>query len=157
MSEAESPDDVIIIDAGRLLEELKHSIRMHLVIMQGPTPQLAVFLIKIIDFLEDNDNVRRREEMAKLAFAIVEAIAIHVQQSIDGRAQQAAAKGQQFPTGIQHKSDNLLVVVGKSRSLPDKITAKNALLRETAEALRSLSTFTKAKYPDLTDSAGNIL
>ncbi len=144
-----SPDDP--------LEELKHSIRTHLLIMQGPTPQLAVFCIKLVDFLEDQDPDRRRSEMGKLSFAIAEAVAIHVQQSIDVRAQQATAKGHQFPQQVQHKSDHLLVVLGKSRSLPDKSAAKSALLKEIAEAMRSLSTYTKAKYPDITDTAGNIL
>lgn len=144
-------------NADRLLEEIKHSVRTHLVIMQGPTPELAVFLVKLIDFLEDQDSARRRSEMGKLAFAIVEAVALHVQKSIDSRAQQAVAKGQQFPKYIQDKSDNLLVIVGKSRGLPDKIAGKSAILKEIAEALRSLSTYTKARYPDITDLAGNIL
>lgn len=144
-------------NADRLLEELKHSIRIHLLIMQAPTPQLAVFLVKLVDFLEDTDPARKRAEMAKLMFSIVEAVALHVQQSIDARAQQAGAKGHQFPKQIQDKSDHLLVVLGKSRGLPDKIAAKSALLKEIAEALRGLSTYTKAKYPDITDIAGNIL
>jgi hypothetical protein len=143
--------------ADRLLEELKHSIRTHLVIMQGPSPQLTVFLVKLIDFLEDKDDTRRKSEMAKLAFAIVESVALFVQQSIDQRATQAAAKGDQFPASIQNKGDNLLVVIGKARQLPDKIAAKSALLKEIAEALRSLSTYTKARYPDMTDVMGNIL
>lgn len=140
-----------------LLEELKHSIRMHLLIMQGPTPQLAVFAVKLIDFLEDDDVGRKNAEMAKLSFVIVEALVIHIQQSIDAKAQQAVIKGHIFPPHIQHRSDNLLVVLGKSRGLPDKIIAKNALLWEMAEALRSLSDYTRAKYPTLTDISGNPL
>ncbi len=143
--------------ADRVLEELKHSIRTHLAIMQGPSPQLAVFLVKLVDFIEDTDDTRRKSEMSKLSFSIVEAVALFVQQSIDQRAIQAAAKGHQFPPTIQIKGDNLLVMIGKARQLPDKIAAKNALLKEIAEALRSLSTYTKARYPDMTDVAGNIL
>lgn len=148
-----SPDP----NADRLLEELKHSIRIHLLINQGPTPQLAVFLVKLVDFLEDPDPTRKKTEMGRLVFSLVESVAIHIQQSIDARAQQAAAKGHQFPKHIQDKSDHLLVVLGKSRGLPDKLAAKSALLKEIAEALRSLSTYTKARYPDITDIAGNIL
>ncbi len=139
------------------LVELKHSIRTHLAIMQGPSPQLAVFLVKLIDFIEDKNDVRRVAEMSKLAFAIVEAVALFVQQSIDQRATQAVAKGYQFPQVVQAKGDNLLIVVGKARQLPDKIAAKNALLKEIAEALRSLSTYTKTNYPDITDVMGTIL
>lgn len=143
--------------APNLLEELKHSIKMHLLIMQGPTPQLAVFAVKVIDFLEDDNIERKNAEMAKLAFAIIEALVIHVQQSIDIKAQQAVSKGSTFPPHIQQRADHLLVVLGKSRSLPDKIVAKSALLREIAEALRSLADYTKAKYPTLTDIVGNPL
>ncbi len=160
MSEKERTpiDDANLLpSADRLLEELKHSIRTHLAIMQGPSPQLTVFLIKLVDFLEDKDETRRKTEMAKLAFAIVEAVALFVQGSIDQRAAQAATKGHQFPQSVQVKSDNLMVVVGKARQLPDKIIAKGALLKEIAEALRSLSTYTKARYPDITDVMGNIL
>lgn len=144
-------------ETGRILEELKHSVRIHLIVNAGATAQLAVFLVKIIDFLEDEDDVRRRAEMAKLSFAIVEAVALFVQQSIDQRASQAAAKGQVFPVQVQHKGDNLLVVVGKARQLPDKIVAKQGLLKEVAEALRSLTTYTKASYPEILDAKGNIL
>lgn len=145
------------LNPDRILEELKHSIRTHLVIMQGPTPQLAVFCVKLIDFLEDMVPIRRCDEMSKLAFSIVEAVALHIQQSIDTHAQRASGKNVQFPKNIQDKSDHLLVVLGKSRGLPDKISAKSALLKEIAETLRALSTYTKAKYPDITDIAGNIL
>jgi hypothetical protein len=144
-------------DRDLLLEELKHSIKIHLIIMNGPSAQLAVFLVKLIDFLEDIDPHRRQAEMGKLAFAVVEAVALHVQQSIDTRAQQAQAKGNEFPNQIQAKSDNLLIIVGKSRNLPDKILAKNAVLKEIAEALRALTTYTKVKYPEIADRAGNIL
>jgi hypothetical protein len=140
-----------------LLEELKHSIKTHLVIMNGPSQQLCVFLIKLIDLLEDQEPIRKRKEMEALIFAIVEAVALHVQDSVDVRGRQAAARGQTFPVHIQHQANNLLVIVGKSRGLPEKLVAKIAVLREVADTLRALSSFTKAKYPDITDVAGNIL
>lgn len=155
------PDERTPIDpspgASPLLEELKHSIRIHLMVMGGATSQLAVFLVKLIDLIEDADPVRKNEETAKLAFALVEATALHVQQSVDARAAQAITRRQPFPTSLQAKSDNLLIIIGKSRGLPDKIVAKNAVLKEVAETLRALSNYTKARYPDMTDVSGNIL
>ena len=139
--------------ASPFLAELKHSIRTHLVVMGGPTPQLAVFLTKIIDFLEDKNVERYCVEMARLSLVIVEAVALHVQQSIDARA----AKDPNFPSSIRNKSDNLLVIVGKSRGLEDKMVAKGAILKEVAETLRALSTYTKSKYPSITTADGKLL
>ena len=35
--------------------ELKHSIRIHVLIMAGPSQQLCAFLVKVIDLVEDVD------------------------------------------------------------------------------------------------------
>lgn len=139
------------------LRELKHSIRMHLVLMAGPTQQLCSFLVKIIDFFEDHDEKRRDLEMLALSFYIIEGIALFVQQSVDERAAKAKEMGQDFPHRIKLASDNILIMVGKSRSSEDRITAKYVVLRSVADALRELSTFTKAIYPQITDSSGNVL
>jgi hypothetical protein len=139
------------------LDNLKHSIRTHLAIMQGPTPQLSAYLIKLIDLMEDTDQVRKASELDLLSFVLIEAVALYVHQSVNARAAQTKAKGRDFPASVVTSGDNLLVMVGKCRSLPDKLVAKLALCRAVAETLRSLSTFTNAKYPDITDINGNIL
>ena len=139
------------------LRELKHAIRMHLTIMAGPSQQLCSFLIKTIDFFEDSNEARRNREMLSLSFHIIEGLALFVQQSVDERAAKAKAMGQEFPYRIQLASDNILIMVGKSRSLDDRIAAKYAVLRSVADALRELSTFTKAVYPRIVDASGNVL
>lgn len=142
----ESPDSEEIY-------ELKHSIRIHLLIMAGPSQQLCAFLIKTIDFIEDTDLSRRRNEMLALSFHIIEAVGIHVQKSIDLRA----AKAPEMPDHVKRRGDEILVIIGKSRGLPDKIVAKNAVLRTIAEALDALGSFMKSTYPTLFDSKGNPL
>ncbi len=139
------------------LKELKHSIRTHLMIMAGPSQQLCAYLTKLLDFFEDADAERRNKESNALSFAIIEGVALFVQNSIDERGEKAKALGQEFPQSIRKASDNIMILVGQSRSLEDKIVAKYAVLRAMAEALRALSSFTKAAYPELFDSAGHPL
>ena len=143
--------------AENALKELKHSIRTHLMIMAGPSQQLCAYLTKLLDFFEDADVVRRNKESNALSFAIVEGVALFVQNSIDERGEKAKALGQEFPQSIRRASDNIMILVGQSRSLEDKIAAKYAVLRAMAEALRALSNYTKAVYPEIYDSAGHPL
>lgn len=145
--------DIPDIPDSEEMRELKHSIRMHLLIMAGPSPQLCAFLVKTIDFIEDVDLDRRRTEMLALSFYIIEAIGIYIQKSIDVRA----AKMPEMPEHVKHRGDEILVIIGKSRGIPDKIAAKNAVLRTVAEALDALGSFMKTTYPTMFDSKGNPL
>lgn len=139
------------------VEELKHSIQLHIILMTDMTKQLGQFLLKLIDFIDDNNITRRNAEMYKLSYLIIETLAVFVHQSIDDRADKAAEQGINFPPRIKQAGDNLLVVIGKTRGHDDKIVAKNIVLRAIADALRELSAFTKAKYPTITDSKRNEL
>lgn len=139
------------------LDELKHSIQTHIVLMNGMSIQLGQFLLKMVDFIEDPDQARRDAEMAKLAYIIIEAVAVFVHQSIDDRAQKAEQRNVDFPARTRQAGDNLLVVIGKTRSSTDRIGSKNIVLRAIADALRELSNFTKTKYPSITDCSRNEL
>jgi hypothetical protein len=139
------------------LLELKHSIKIHMLIMAGPSQQLCAFLIKTIDLLEDEDQDRKQQETLQLAFNIIEAVAIHVQQSIDSRAKQAKEKSNPMPEHIRINSDNILITLGRARGHDDKRAAKNAILASIAKALDDLSTFTGSGYPVIFDADGNIL
>lgn len=139
-----------VVKKNQAIEELKHSVLLHVSIMNGPSSQLAALLLKVIDFIEDVDIKRRDSELLKL-YIIVEAIAIFVQKSIDDRAEKAEKQGIVFPPKIKQSGDNILIMVGKTRSHDNKVEAKNAVLCSIADALRDLSTFTKAKYPTITD------
>ena len=136
------------------LDELKHSIRMHLIMMNGPTQQLCSMLLKLPDVLGDSNQERRNKEVIELAFVVVEGMALYVQRSIDERAERASSQGQVFPQAAKSGGDGILVAIGQHRSSGDKIAGKNAVLRVVADALRGLSAFTKSIYPDIYDSNG---
>ena len=116
--------------------------------------QLCSFLIKLIDFMEDTDSQRKTQEMIALSFSIIEGMSLYVQRSMDERAEKAKISGNAFPPSVQQASDDILVVVGKVRSLDDKKQAKYAVLRTVNHALKELSAYTKAQYPQLTDLSG---
>ena len=139
------------------IEELKHSIRIHLLIMAGPSQQLCAFLIKVIDLVEDEDLPRRKAETLGLAFNIVEAIAIHTQQAIDARNVVSKEKNAPMPASVRQHADEIMIVVGKARSHPDKVEAKNSVLAVVGKALDALGSFTGAIYPTIFDSARNKL
>jgi len=150
-------------------DELRHSVHLHMMIMNGPTQQLAVFLAKVLDFVPDYDDPDKEliytpealqnidGELKILAFSIVEAIAMHIQRSVDDRAARAVQRGERFPLSVRQKGDEILVVLGKNRSTDDQIAAKNTVLKSMADALRALASVTKAKYPDIRDARGNVL
>lgn len=167
-----APEITIAINSdSQALQELKHSMQLHLMMYQGPNDQLCIYGLKAIDFIDKlylilamNDPEEVKGEKAKLeaeistlAFSIVEALALFVQRSVDDRKNKAESKGLEFPESVRQKGDEILIMLGKSRGLPDKIAAKNAVLKGMADALRALSTFTKATYPDLRNSTGNVL
>jgi len=139
------------------ISELKHSIKIHLLIMAGPSQQLCAFLVKTIDLLEDDDIQRKKQETLLLAFSIVEAIAVHVQQAIDARGQVAKNKGNHMPENVRSYSDNILITLGQVRGLNDKRVAKTAVLVAIGKALDALGTFTGAVYPTIFEVDGRQL
>jgi len=167
----DTPELTININSNsQALKELKHSMQLHLMMYQGPNNQLCIYGLKSIDFIDKlylilamtpdkaKEELEKLEtEISSLAFSIVEALALFIQRSVDERKAKANNQGLEFPENIRQKGDEILVMLGKSRGLPDKIAAKNAVLKGMADTLRALSTFTKATYPDLRDSAGNVL
>ena len=143
----------IMDNFDNLIKEFKHSVRMHLNIMGGPSQQLSVFLLKLIDIIEDSDINRRNKDLCNLSFCIVEGLALYIQRFIDTHAE----KLDNHNNSLRQASDNILIMVGKTRSLDDKISSKYAILKVLSDALRVLSTYTKATYPSFTDLDGNVL
>jgi len=147
--------------ANDSLAELKHSVYMHTLLQGGPSPQLSVFLVKLLDIIDDfymaladpelhNARLARIEsECAGLSFYIIESLALWLQKAID--------EGDNYPASVVLHSDRLLILVGKSRSLSDKKAAKNAVLHGIAEAFRALQKYTKSTYPEIRDVKNNLL
>lgn len=151
------------------LAELKHSIYMHVLLQGGPSPQLSVFLVKLLDLIDDfyvalnNEQEQEQrlerieQECGVLSFHIIESLALWLQQAIDVEKVKAKTRGEIFPISAASHGDQLLILVGKSRSLPDKKAAKSAVLRGIAEAFRALQSYTKDKYPEIRDIKNNVL
>ncbi len=135
-----------------MLEELKHSIRVYLLITRSPSPQLATFLMKIVDFLDDEDQERRRREMGKLALHIVVGSVLLVQKLMQHQMESAADD-----PPLRLRCDELIVAIGKTRRMDDPIAAKNFLLKTMADGLRELSGRSKITFPAIADCAGNPL
>lgn len=149
--------EVIKDDESAWITELKHSIKIHLLIMAGPSQQLCAFLVKTIDLIEDDDQQRKQQETLQLAFNIVEAVALHVQQAIDARAKVAQQKNNPMPENVRAFSDKILISLGNTRSHQEKSEAKTVLLASIGQALDALSSFTGAVYPSIYDINGNKL
>ena len=139
------------------IDELKHSIKAHLLINGGPSQQLCAFLVKVIDLVEDDHADRKKNETISLAFNIIEAVGLHVQQAIDARHQVSVKSNVEMPDNIRKHSDEILIAIGKARGFEDKSKAKTCILSAVGKALDALGTFTKAVYPTLFDIEGNKL
>lgn len=132
-----------------MLEELKHSIKIHLLLMNGPSQQLCAFLIKLMDFVEDHDNKRKQEEIDLLSFSIIEGLAFYLHRYID---EQISKKD--VPTYVKESSNNLLIKIGESRNLNNKIEAKYVVLSAISNSLKRLAEYSKSDYPRLFTAKG---
>jgi len=141
-------------------DELKHSVHLHMLIMGGPTQQLAVLLTSIVDLLPGDPDQNFDEvdnQIKSLAYTIIESIALFVQRSIDERNVKAQNQGGSLPEDVVKKGNNIWVMLGNSRGLPDKVSAKNSVLKVVAEALHALSATTGSKYPTINNACGDTL
>jgi len=143
------------------LNDLQHSVYTHVMIQGGPNPQLCVFLTKLLDFMDDlyaanqssTDMDARiasvEAEVKALAFNIIESLAIWLATSVDDP---------KFSDHLQHQGRQLLILVAEARKLPDKLIAKDVVLRAIASMIRSLKVDNpKLAYPDIKDVRNNVL
>jgi len=127
--------------------ELKHSVNLHVNLCNGPTAELAMFMIKVVDFLEDNDKDRVELEIKQLAYLIIESLGVFLQRHIDKKLQNV----ENPPQSLLDASSNILVVIGKQKHNKDFLANKGLVLAAMAESLRELSKFTNSQYPPITD------
>lgn len=139
------------------LDELKHSIRLYLLVMNGPTQQLCLYLLKCVDFIDDTEAIKEKyastsQEMFNLSYSIIEGMSVYIHRHIDD-----LLKENKLPKKIQPEADEILIMIGKTRSLDDKVAAKDALLSSVAKALRAVTNTNGTKYPQITNSNGVVL
>ena len=139
------------------VEELKHAIRTHVVLMNGVSDQLGAYLLKLIDFLTDNNEERRIKEIAQLAYNISEAASLYVSGIIDSHINRFETERRSISDNLKRQNDQVLVEIGKWRSSQDKIAAKNAVLSAMAKALNLFSIETGSQYPQLLGVDGSPL
>lgn len=144
-------------DKNLAIEELKHSIRTHIVIMNGVTDQLCAYLLKLIDFLGESNIAAKEREIEHLSYSILEASAIYISGTIDSYATRYVTEGKEFPKTVKNKSDNVLVIIGSNRGNQNKLESKKAVLAAAADALNAFSEHTGMIYPKLVDIDGNQL
>jgi hypothetical protein len=143
------------------LDELQHSVYTHAMIQGGPNPQLCVFLTKLLDFLddvyaacqyEDSRSARLADvevEIIALSFHIIESLAVWLATSVND---------DKFPAHLRHQGQQLLILIAKVKQLPDKLAAKDIVLRAIADMIRSLKAANpNIAYPDVKDAKSNIL
>jgi hypothetical protein len=139
------------------VEELKHAIRTHVVLMNGVSDQLGAYLLKLIDFLTDNNEDRRIKEIGQLAYNISEAVSLYVSGIIDSHINRNEAEKRPVSEDLKRQNDEVLVEIGKWRSNADKLAAKNAVLAAMAKALNMFSIETGMQYPQLVGVDGTPL
>ena len=139
---------------NEFVEHLKHSIKMHIVLMNGVSEQLCAYMLKLIDFLTDIDVDRKNREIAALSYSIIEASALYVSGTIDSFNEKFQADGREFSEEVRTLSNAILVQIGNNRGNKDKIAAKMNVLKATSDALNALSGFTGTQYARMVDLNG---
>lgn len=168
-------------------DELKHSVRIYLLLFGGPTKDLAARLLKVIDILEDSNAseivddsngmrsalIKRREtESYLLSLAIISDIAdrliIDVQNHIKWckqtafnmiRSKTAEPIVDEHITKLELACNNLINVFYNTRRNPQIqcSIAKNSLLNNIASTLDVLSASSGEVYPTIFNMAGTKL
>lgn len=133
------------------LDELKHSVRVYLLITRSPSPQLATFLLKVLDFVDDPDPARRDAEIAKLSLHIAVGTVFIVHKMMEHVMESTK------DDSLRVQSDELLVAVAKTRQIDDPIVAKSVLLVQLAAAMRILGGKAKVNLPSILDCDGKPL
>lgn len=136
------------------IEDLKHSIRTHIIVTNGVNDQLGAFLLKLIDFIVDKNEVRKLNEIRQLSYSITEAASIYVSSIIDGHVNKNESESKPVSQDLKDANDNILIEIGKWRSKTDKVSAKSAVLKAMATALNLFSQETGIQYPQLVDNNG---
>jgi hypothetical protein len=132
------------------LQELKHSIKLHLSMAGGPSAELCTYTLKLIDFLDENPDSK---EIADLSYFILRSIAINISDVIE----KYANNDSKFSFAILKQGQVLKIksdVDIENTKFDGVLSIKHDLLVEVAKALDMLKEHTKIEYPPIRDVSG---
>jgi len=132
------------------IQELKHSIKLHMSMAGGPSAELCIYTLKLIDFLDEDPN---DEEIMSLSCSILKSIALKIGDTVEKYAE----NDPQFPSatlkqGQVLKGCELFVIKnpegGNScQTNHGEYGFYELLLAEIAKTLDMLKEYTKIEYP----------
>ena len=128
------------------IQELKHSIKLHLSMAGGPSAELCMYTLKLIDFLDEDPS---DEEIADLSHSILKSVALKIGDTIEKYAE----VDPQFPSAALKQ---VQVLKGRQSSTGSvvKEDSNELLLVEISKSLGMLKEYTKIEYPPIRDVSG---
>ena len=128
------------------IQELKHSIKLHLSMAGGPSAELCMYTLKLIDFLDEDPS---DEEIADLSHSILKSVALKIGDTIEKYAE----VDPQFPSAALKQAQ---VLKGRQSSTGSvvKEDSNELLLVEISKSLGMLKEYTKIEYPPIRDVSG---
>lgn len=123
------------------LEELKHSMLLHMQIAGGYTDSLAKCSLKLIDIIEDSDSNHAADELEALAYILAK----DLYESVKDRCTK-------YP-----ELNSLIAALDLGESADQNIENKNKHLKAVAILFRELGKYTGHEYPSITDANGDTL
>lgn len=131
------------------IAKLKSAIRTHMIVYNGPSQQLAAFMIKVIDFIEDDDEYRKTTEINNLSYIILESAAFYLVNFIHSNKERSH--------NLIDQSNELLVSIGKTRNIKGSQDAEQLMLYGIANLLRSMNKQFNVNYPAIKDHLNNTI
>ena len=132
-------------------QELKNSIKLHLSMAGGPSAELCMYTLKLIDFLDEDPS---DEEITNLSYSILKSVALKIGDTIEKYAE----VDPQFPSATLEQGQVLkdwppAIAVGQPIDLIGP-SGNEPLLAEIAKTLDMLKEHTKIEYPPIRDVSG---
>mgnify|MGYP003625103575 CR=1 FL=1 len=144
-------------DMRQFIKELKHSIKFYLTVAGGPSVDLCMYMLKIIDVVDSMANNvvdEASKETMLIANEIVKSIAENVVNTIDKYAIENQLSEETVEAGLLLSE----LIDEDYEALPaQQIEHKNLMLSQINIALQNLSNHTNVKYPLITNSDGDEL
>ena len=131
------------------IQELKHSIKLHMSMAGGPSAELCIYTLKLIDFLDEDPS---DEEIMDLSYSILKSVATKIGDAVE----KYADADPQFPFATLKQGQVLKGWGLKAVKLSSlaKGGGNKSLSAEIAKTLDMLKEYTKIEYPPIRDISG---